>query len=310
MTNKACFILGAGLGTRMGKIGKVLPKILWPVFEKTLLELQIAKANELGFQKIYLNTHFHAELIKEYIEKINLDVEILFEKTLLDSGGAFHNLKNKINYEVDLTKVLFLNGDIITGIKKRDIHEAEELLKNNKIVLISKKVNEKNIYNQIVEKNKRMMAIIQAEDSVIPYFTYSGMGLINLEKLEYVKGASRFFDTVANYKNDNVGIYQPQDYEYFDFGTKDEYFKNIFSIFENKKLYDLLEKYNSIDKTKYSEKLKSYNSATQNMINLTNKTINQSYSNTIILQKPTISFSGSGIYSSSLYEPILHNHQQ
>ena len=36
------YILAAGKGTRMGEIGKVVPKPLWPIYEKSLLELQVA----------------------------------------------------------------------------------------------------------------------------------------------------------------------------------------------------------------------------------------------------------------------------
>jgi len=36
-----CLILAAGFGTRMGKIGKKLPKVHGPDFEKSLLELQV-----------------------------------------------------------------------------------------------------------------------------------------------------------------------------------------------------------------------------------------------------------------------------
>ena len=41
-------ILSAGKGTRMGNIGKNLPKVLWPVLSKSLLELQVAYAQKLA----------------------------------------------------------------------------------------------------------------------------------------------------------------------------------------------------------------------------------------------------------------------
>ena len=40
-------ILSAGFGTRMGPIGKALPKVLWPIFEEALLGIQIEYVNEL-----------------------------------------------------------------------------------------------------------------------------------------------------------------------------------------------------------------------------------------------------------------------
>ena len=58
-----CLILAAGFGTRMGAIGQKLPKVLWPVFERSLLELQVGYARSLGIQKIYINLHYMGEEI-------------------------------------------------------------------------------------------------------------------------------------------------------------------------------------------------------------------------------------------------------
>ena len=60
-------ILAAGKGTRMGEIGKKIPKVLWPIFDKTLLEWQILYAKQfVGNAQIYINIfnvvsldHFH-----------------------------------------------------------------------------------------------------------------------------------------------------------------------------------------------------------------------------------------------------------
>jgi NDP-sugar pyrophosphorylase family protein len=105
-------ILSAGLGTRMGAIGKKIPKVLWPLYFKTLLELQIRYCQERGVKKIYINTHFlHDEIVK-FLENSKLQglVTILYEDPLLDSGGAIHNLANRaeINYNGNL---LLVNGD-------------------------------------------------------------------------------------------------------------------------------------------------------------------------------------------------------
>ena len=90
-----CLILAAGFGTRMGAIGQKLPKVLWPVFEKSLLELQVAYARSLGIEKIYINLHYMGEQIEEYCKTKSAfeGVKFLWEKPeILDIGGAIHNL--------------------------------------------------------------------------------------------------------------------------------------------------------------------------------------------------------------------------
>ena len=67
MLPERVLILAAGLGTRMGPLGEVLPKVLWPVFEKTLLELQIHFARELGAKSIYVNTFHQGAKIEKFL---------------------------------------------------------------------------------------------------------------------------------------------------------------------------------------------------------------------------------------------------
>ena len=63
-----CLILAAGFGTRMGEIGKSLPKVLWPIFERSLLELQVEYAKSLGIQKIFINLHHQKDIILDYVQ--------------------------------------------------------------------------------------------------------------------------------------------------------------------------------------------------------------------------------------------------
>ena len=70
---------------------------------------------------------------------------------------------------------------------------------------------------------------ILQEESVV---TYTGMSLINLNKLEATTGESKFFDTVANPKQYKVKVSKLSDFEYWDFGTLDRYAGSIWRIFE------------------------------------------------------------------------------
>ena len=90
MTIKKCFIASAGYGTRMGNVGKVLPKPLWPIFDARILDLQLNYLNELGINDVYMNTHHHSKDLKSWSKKKN--VNILEEEVLLGSGGCIHNL--------------------------------------------------------------------------------------------------------------------------------------------------------------------------------------------------------------------------
>ena len=62
-------ILSAGFGTRMGEIGKTLPKILWPIFDKSLLELQALYLKEMGVKDIFINLFHQKDKIIDYCKK-------------------------------------------------------------------------------------------------------------------------------------------------------------------------------------------------------------------------------------------------
>ena len=85
-------ILAAGAGTRMGEIGKVLPKVLWPVFECSLLELEVLYAQSLGVKNIFINSHYYTKEILEHVKENPTfkNVTILLEKEPIDIGGAVH----------------------------------------------------------------------------------------------------------------------------------------------------------------------------------------------------------------------------
>ncbi len=304
MNNKVCFILGAGLGTRMGEIGKKLPKILWPIFEKSLLELQVEKAVQLGFSHIYLNTHYCAELVSSFVKNKKINVVCLHEETLLDSGGAFHNLKKNLPEELAESHVFFVNGDILHSLNKEDIRRMNKILEKHPLVLVSKNVEESNIYNQILIQDNLLKGIIKAEDSTVPYKTYAGIGMVNLSKLNYVSGPSRFFETVANFKKENVCIYSPKDFFYYDFGTKEEYYKNMFNVFHESTLREQLISLGAINKNKLNLSGKSYFSNIENIINLSNDEIEDLSLGSIIMGEKTIRSEGSGLYFHDLFESL------
>ncbi len=228
-----CLILCAGLGTRMGPIGKVLPKSLWPLFEKKILDLQISFAKSLDVEKIYINAHHRFEQIKDFIDlynrKNNIKVKFLHEPTLLGSGGGVHNLASLEKYQGNL---LYLAGDQFYFFDKKYLEIAYNLLAENEAVLFGLNVNNSDLYNRLIVENGLLKRIEKPNQS--SPITFSGMGLIELKKLKPCPGESSFFDTVANFKEQNISIITPKESEYWDFGTSKNYFDSCFRLLEVK----------------------------------------------------------------------------
>ncbi len=236
------YVLAAGKGTRMGVVGKRLPKPLWPVFEKSLLSLQLSWCEEQNFKIVYINVHYLKEFVISHIEKIKnnftFKVVILEEEPLLDSGGNVHNLGRHTlppysgTYMVLNSDLFYFLDDIDYQNLMREIH----VLKNNEIqnfhsILLGVWVKGRDGYNETIIDNENWLTDIQTVKQVDPdkvHVTYSGVGIIRLNQLERVEGVSKFFESVCNFRKQKVKMLIPQREScYIDFGTKESYLASL-----------------------------------------------------------------------------------
>lgn len=241
MSIDGAFILSAGRGTRMGEVGKLLPKPLWPIFETTLLGLQIELLDFLGLRRILLNTHHKHHLIQQYCAKFYPEVEILHERALLGSGGAIHNLKKE---RPELERVLLINADIFFLLERK---EWERFLKSSLTFdhcLAGLSCSFGSGYNELVLSSEGEFIKVIPPSGKRTYTTYSGMGIINLNKIGEVEGESRFFETVIRENGGRTKVFAFEEYEYWDFGTKKLYIENFLKKLNSKTLLGsfLLEK--------------------------------------------------------------------
>lgn len=237
-----CLILAAGFGTRMGSIGQKLPKVLWPVFEKSLLELQVAYARSLGIQKIFINLHYMGEQIEAYCKTRSAfeDVTFLWEKPeILDIGGAVHNLaaQKNIGYK---GKLLVLNADQFFYLSKDEMFKYLAPFEKNAGALFSYNVNTSMGYNALEIDSKRLVKnIIKNND--LPknktVETYTGISYIDLSQLTKTPGVSKFFDSVCPFQKKDIPAILLDNVDYWDFGTVDRFwatYKHLLEVYRVK----------------------------------------------------------------------------
>ncbi len=249
-------ILAAGKGTRMGEIGKKIPKVLWPIFDKTLLEWQILYAKSFAKNaKIHINIFNYKEKIKSFVESNSSfkDVTFVYENEELDVGGAIHNLAHKLNYSGNL---LIINGDQFLFFDQK-LNEIDDFEEGN--LMFTYEVNSSEGYNEVLIENKKFLSV--KRNAEIPrekrILTYTGMSIINLSSLLKVSGKSKFFDSVINKKISDTHTLELTNLEYWDFGTLDRYIESCQYLLssENSKFKTFLEE-NGIDLNKASEEYK------------------------------------------------------
>ena len=225
-------ILAAGKGTRMGNIGKKLPKVIWPIFKKSILELEVLYAKEFNPSNIFINIYNYKKEITEHIKKSDVfsNVNIIEESESLDIGGAIHNIASKLNYTGIL---MVMNSDQFILLTEELKSKMIKLLGCSDCVILTHDVTKADGYNAIDSKDGRVVGII--ENSLIGnnhFETYTGMSLINLKSLKPQDGESKFFESVANFHTQKILKINIKESEYWDFGTLRRYSVSMFKIIE------------------------------------------------------------------------------
>ncbi len=117
-------ILAAGLGTRMGDLTKDLPKPLLPVKGKPLIDYAFNLIEPLQTKNIFVNTHYHADLIQLHISKNYENIKISLEPEILGTGGGIKKI-----HQNDL---LVLNTDNLWQAQfAQEIKSAWDHFQNN-----------------------------------------------------------------------------------------------------------------------------------------------------------------------------------
>ncbi len=232
------FILAAGLGTRMGELGKHIPKPLWPVFDKTLLELQLEYMKSLSVKKVFINTHHLGNLVQDKISELGRDdVVISHEEEIQDIGGGIHRVAESLGYEGTM---LVVNCDQFLWLTEKNIQEMTTLLSpQNPVVLTSIKVNPLLGYNGIrIQNNSQFAGLILGEElkGLESIDTYGGVCIIDLKNLKPKAGKSKFFESIVPLNQCRAAVWNASKNEYWDFGTKARFILSHWELISSYKL--------------------------------------------------------------------------
>jgi NDP-sugar pyrophosphorylase family protein len=106
-------ILAAGRGTRLGELGRTVPKILVEVGGEPLLTRQIRYLKDGGVARIVINVHHLADQVERFVAEHPLvaDIDVVVEPELLGTAGG---VRNALRYLGENAFVV-LYGDVIVN---------------------------------------------------------------------------------------------------------------------------------------------------------------------------------------------------
>lgn len=117
-------ILAAGFGTRLLPYTEYLPKPLFPLANRPLLDIHIRNLEKAGCTGILINTHHLHQKIEEFIAKQSYAIPVFtrHEPQLLGTGGA---IKNAADF-LDNRPFMVINSDIHTDIGFRKVYDFHQ----------------------------------------------------------------------------------------------------------------------------------------------------------------------------------------
>lgn len=135
---RQCMVFAAGLGTRLKPLTDTMPKALVPVDGKPLIEHVILKLVASGFNRIVINVHHFAPMIKSWIAEHSFNgVEILVSDEsdlLLDTGGGLRKAAKLFDADAP---VLIHNVDILSNVDLKTLYDAS--VDNDATLLVSRR---------------------------------------------------------------------------------------------------------------------------------------------------------------------------
>lgn len=104
-------ILAAGRGTRLGELGRTVPKVLVDVGGEPLLARQVRYLTDGGVERIVINAHHLADQIVSFVAEHPraVDIEVVVEPELLGTAGGVRNALPLLGGEA----FVVLYGDVI-----------------------------------------------------------------------------------------------------------------------------------------------------------------------------------------------------
>lgn len=195
---KTAVILCGGRGTRLGVLGKNIPKTLVEIHKKNILWYILNNLKLNGFNHIILPLGYKGNLIKKFISRNkNIINHIDLVNTGVDTsiGKRLFKIRNKIKSK----NFLLLNGDAIFNFNIKKIfldHEKKNIdltfvsseitypygtigIKNNKVIDFKRNL----VYEALHSRNQK---------NYIAY-NYSGMSIINTNK--FIRNKKKISDS-------------------------------------------------------------------------------------------------------------------
>lgn len=217
-------IMAGGQGSRLKPLTNVIPKPLVPVGEKPIIQIIIERFMEFGCREFYISINYKGNMIKTYLNDLQLDCELYYfeEEKPMGTAGSLSLIKDKLKGDFFIS-----NCDILID---QDFSEvlAYHQRSNNELSAIAA-IKEFSIPYGIfeTEANGKLQAMV--EKPSYKFQVNAGIYVLNSSVLDLVPQDTFFHIThlmeALSEADRLVGIFPVSEGAWFDIGVWSEYMK-------------------------------------------------------------------------------------
>jgi NDP-sugar pyrophosphorylase family protein len=186
--SRRAVILSGGLGTRLKPFTEVIPKPLLPVGEKAVLEIQIERFREFGFEDIFLATNYKSTYIENFFgdgSRYGVRLTVSKEDEPLGTAGPLKLLQGNLQGD----PFIVMNGDILTLADLSAIYEFASS-KESLLTICVKKVITPYAFGNIVFDEDLVVSIEEKPDLVT--FALAGLYIMKPPILDRIPPAKYY----------------------------------------------------------------------------------------------------------------------
>lgn len=221
---KKAVIMAGGLGTRLKPFTDAIPKPLLPIGEKAILEVQIERLAQCGFDEVILATNYKSDYIESFIgdgSRYDIKVTISKESKRLGTAGPLKLLESQLSE----APFLVMNGDILTLLDMKKMYDIA-LKKASLFVAGVKQIIMPYDFGNISFEGE-FITKIEEKPNIITY-ALAGIYILKPEIIKYIPNSTYYgIDMLLQYMLENrlpVAKYDIEEY-WIDIGRMDDYEK-------------------------------------------------------------------------------------
>lgn len=210
-------ILAAGFGTRLLPYTRRIPKPLFTLMSKPVLEHLIAKLVTAGCEHILINTHHLHIQIEAFAARLNynVDIQILHEPVILDTGGAIANARPFLGDQA----FFVINSDVISNVDLNRVYAAHK----NSNSLATLVLHDHETFNKVAVNDQ---GYITAFDSKANALAFTGIQVLSPQIFNLFPD-TKIFSSIDVYQDlcsqNQISAFIEKDLYWSDIGTTDAY---------------------------------------------------------------------------------------